>query len=163
MDCFLDGPSGDCYLSLFGSSIDEIPQISLLPKGVFEDRINRELKSICEEALDINLWSPNDPQWKRQIVVPINAVDTRITLLPAPISLFSRVLLGTLHSDVPMKERENRYGYQRTREPEVAQEGVAFRTLKPRIRQATAVTTLTSPTVITTLTGSLAPSADILP
>ena len=115
MDCFLDGPSGDCYLSLFGSSIDEIPQISLLPKGVFEDRINRELKSICEEALDINLWSPNDPQWKRQIVVPINAVDTRITLLPAPISLFSRVLLGTLHSDVPMKERENRYGYQRTR------------------------------------------------
>lgn len=137
---------------------------SLVLKKIIDDvPVNRELKTICNEALDIDLRLPQDPQWLRKVIVPINGVDTRVTLSISPVPLFSQAILRTLHTDVPSKDTHNRYGYQVRIEPEIARESLALRDLKARARQAVAVIAQASPILVIAFAVSLVPSSDLLP
>jgi hypothetical protein len=135
----------------------------VLKKVIADDPLNRELKTVCNEALEIDLRSPENPQWKRQVVVPINGVDTKITLSLTPIPLLSKAVLRAMQTDVPLEDRHNRYGYQVKLEPEIANESVALRSFKARMRQALALTALTGPMIMTTFALSTVSSAELLP
>ena len=62
----------------------------VLRKVVSDPAASRELKRICDEALDVDLNSPQDKGWKREVVAHLSGVSTRISLSLVPLSLATR-------------------------------------------------------------------------
>lgn len=106
------------------------------------------LKSVCEDALSIDLMSPQDPSWKREVILPINGAPTKITVSIAPQPLSTRAILKTVKTDVPAEYKNNRYAYRLTMEPAQFTEGSFIRKTKALFRQAMTAATLSGPIIM---------------
>jgi hypothetical protein len=118
----------------------------VLRKVMAADEVgSAQIKSVCQEALTINLASPADTTWKREWVLPINGVSTKLTISIIPLSTPTRAIVKSITTDVPAEDRDNRYAYRLTMEPEAFRESPALRRLKGICRQCVAVAGLASP------------------
>lgn len=113
-----------------------------------DPKSSAQLKSVCHEALTIDLAAPADPRWRRDLPVPVSGVPTKISLSITPLSLFARAIVQAIKTDVPTEDQQNRYAYCLTMEPEKFSESTTLRQLKGLCRQAVTIAGLTSPMVL---------------
>jgi hypothetical protein len=135
----------------------------VLRKVVSDPAASRELKRICDEALDIDLISPQDREWKREVVVPISGVNTRISLSLVPLSLTTRAIMKTISTDVPERDRGNRFGYRLTLEPETSRGGAMLNRAYGMLRQSISLCSLSAPMMVTCYLMTRFPFGELVP
>ncbi len=105
------------------------------------------LSDICKEARALNLISPADKDWKREMTLMLADRPVRLSLSLTPISTFTKLTIQCLNTDVPKEEEKNNYAYHLTLEPDVATESRSLRQLKQTGRQLVTALGMGAPTL----------------
>ncbi len=103
------------------------------------------IRELRKDALSIDLAAPSNPTWSRSLTLSINGSPIKATLSIEPLTSVVRTLVSAIKTEVPEEDRNNRYGYRLTMEPETFTESSVVRKLKSLCRQAVSLTALCSP------------------
>ncbi len=108
-----------------------------------------QLKTICDEARDLDLVSPANKDWKREMTLRLDGRNVRVSLSLTPISSFTKLTLTCIKTDVPKEEVKNNYAYHLKLEPEVLRESSSLRQLKQTCRQIVTASAMGAPIMAT--------------
>jgi hypothetical protein len=97
-----------------------------------------EFKSLCEDALRIDLTTPANKSWNRELILTLHGTRVRVDLSIEPVSFFNRLLLRALPTDMPTHERDNMFTYRLKMSLEKPNEKIAFAEIKHIGRQVVA-------------------------
>ena len=108
-----------------------------------------QLKTICDEARDLDLVSPANKDWKREMTLQLDGRNVRVSLSLTPISSFTKLLQNCVRTDIPKEDLKNNYAYKLTLEPEFLRESSSLRQLKQMGRQLVTTSAMGAPIVAT--------------
>lgn len=120
----------------------------MLKKRAADPDTRAAVHAICEEAHSINLISPVDKSWKREMSMQLNGVPIKVALSLVPLSAVTRGIIRHMDTDVPQEDRQNRYAYRLTLEPEVLTESPGLKGMKRFARQGIAAVSVMGPIAI---------------